>query len=86
MEPSLSLVGIIVETVILAHPDCYSSAPPSTSVQIAIWILPKELTLEWDKQPLGDQIVTDVASLLKSDNTLQCKSHVIPLIWLLIIY
>ena len=53
-----------------------SSAPPTTFVQIAIWIVPEELTLEWDKQPLGDQIVTDVASLLKSVNTWHCKFHV----------
>ena len=39
----------------------------------AICTLPKELTNEWDKQPLGDQIVTDVASLLKSGHGWQCE-------------
>ena len=40
---------------------------------MAIWILPEELTLEWDKQPLGEQVGTNVASLLESGNIWQCK-------------
>ena len=47
----------------------YSSAPLTAPVQITIWILPEELTLEWDKQLLGNQIITDVSSLLESSNT-----------------
>ena len=57
----------------------YSSAPPSATVQIAIYILPKELTPEWDKQPLGDQMVMTTASLLESGNTWQCKILFYPL-------
>lgn len=51
------------------HP---SSAHPTTSVHITICILPDELTLEWDKQLLGDHMVTDVASLLESGNAWKC--------------
>ena len=53
----------------------HSSAPPSSVVGIAIFILPKELTPQWDKQPLGNQVITDVASLLKFGNTWQCRSY-----------
>ena len=53
----------------------HSTAPLSTAVGIAICTLPEELTPRWDKQPLGDQMVTDVASLLEPDNGWQCKSH-----------
>ena len=53
-----------------------SSAPLSTYVQIAIWLLPEELTHEWDKQPLGEHVITDIASLLESGITWQCKSSV----------
>ena len=45
-------------------------------VGVAIWTLPGELTPEWDKGPLGDQIVTDVASLLQSGDGWQCRSHI----------
>ena len=50
----------------------HSTAHPSISVGIAIYTLP-ELTFGWDKQPLGDQMVTNVASLLESGNEWQCK-------------
>ena len=54
----------------------YSIAPPSTLVGIAICTLPEELIPKWDKQPLGDQMATNVASLLESDNgQWKCKSH-----------
>ena len=47
----------------------YSTAPVSSVVEIAIFNLSKKLT---NKQPLGDQVVTDVASLLESGNIWQC--------------
>ena len=76
MAPSFPLVGITTYLVtMVAHCFHSSSAPPTTSIQIAIWILPEELTPEWKKQPLGDQIVTDVASLLQAGSTWQCKSN-----------
>ena len=40
---------------------------------IAIWTLPKELTPEWSKQPVSNQVVTDVNTLLESGNAWQCK-------------
>ena len=43
-----------------------------------MWILPEELTLEWNKQPLGEQVVTNVADLLKSGNIWQCKFNFYP--------
>ena len=42
---------------------------------IATWTLPEELTLEWGKQPMGNQMVTDVDSLLESGNAWQSKFH-----------
>lgn len=44
------------------------------TVGVFVCILPEKLTLEWSKQPLGDQMVTNVASLLQSGNVQQCKS------------
>ena len=55
--------------LILSH----RTSLPTTSIGIAIWILPEELTLEWDKQPLGDQVVINVATLFTNDNMWQCK-------------
>ena len=52
----------------------HSTAPLSAAVVVAVCILPEELGLTWAKEPLGDQMVTTVASLLKSENTWQCKS------------
>ena len=52
----------------------YSTAPPSTTIEVTICILPKELTSEWDKKPLGYQIVMTIAGLLKSENAWQCKT------------
>ena len=53
----------------------HSTAAPSTSVVVAICTLPEELTPEWDKQPLGNQVVTNIARLLEFGNEWQCKSH-----------
>ena len=75
MEPSFSLVSISVNLVTMFAYYSYSSAPLSATVGVAIYILPEELTSEWDKQPLGDQMVIDVASILESRDTWQCKSH-----------
>ena len=76
MEPSLSLVSIIVYFItIVIDSSLHSTASPSTSVRVAICTLPEELTPKWDKESLGDQMVTNMASLLKSDNGWQSKSH-----------
>ena len=42
---------------------------------IAIWTLSEELTPEWNKQPMGNQMVIDVNSLLESGNTWHSKFH-----------
>ena len=52
----------------------HSTAPSSATVVIVIWTLPEELTPEWDKQFVGNQMVTDVNTLLESGNEWQCKS------------
>ena len=73
-HPFLLWVSLLQLLCFLIFPP--SSAPPNTPVQIAIWFLPEELTHEWDKQPLSDHMITDIASLLKSGNTWKCKSHI----------
>ena len=40
-------------------------------------MLPEELIPGWDRQPLGDQMFTDVASLLESENW-QCEYDFYP--------
>ena len=76
MEPSLSLVSVIVYFIsIVVDSFLRSTVPPSTSVRVGICTFPEELTPKWDKEPLGDQMVTNIASLLKSGNGWQCKSH-----------
>ena len=59
----------------LAHYLPCSTNPLSTAVRVVICILPEKLTTEWEKQPLGDEVVTSVASLLECSNGWQCKSH-----------
>ena len=54
----------------------HSFAPSTASLRIAIWVLPEELTHEWDKQSLGDEVVANVASLLQSGNR-QCKFYLL---------
>ena len=44
-------------------------------MRFAIFNLPEELTPQWDKQPLGNQVVTTVASFLESGNTWQCMCY-----------
>ena len=44
----------------------------NVTVVIAICTLPKELTPDWDKQPLGDQVITNVANLLEYSNEWKC--------------
>ena len=58
---------------LVTDPPPHSTAPPPTAVRVSVWTLPEELTPTWEKQPLGDQIVTDVASLLESSNGWQCR-------------
>ena len=55
-------------------PSPHSSAPLIASIQIAVWILPQELTLEWGKQLLGDKIITNVAGLL-DENIWECMFY-----------
>ena len=45
-------------------------------MRIAIFNLPEELTPQWDKQPLGDQVVINVVGLLESGNTWHCKYYI----------
>jgi len=59
-------------TVTWNHPFLFT-ATPSMDVGVAVCILPEELTSEWDKQPLGDRMVANVASLLDSGNVWQCN-------------
>ena len=74
MESSLSLVSIgRALHMCLLTPSPHSTAPFSAAVVIAIWTLPEELTPEWDKQPVGNQMVTDVDTMLESGNAWQCK-------------
>ena len=76
MEPSLPLVNTTPSSVaILVDPYPHSTAPPTTAVGVAIWTLPEDLTPQWDKQPIGDQMVTNIASLLESGNGWQCRFH-----------
>ena len=75
VEPSLSLVSGTTQfmamcSFFLPH----STAPPSATVAVSICILPEELSSKWAKEPLGNQMVTTVASLLESGNSWQCKS------------
>ena len=87
VEPPLSLVSVttlqqyfiamIVDPFFLI-PFPYSAAPPSMTVGVAICTLPK-LTTGWDKNPLGDQLVTDLATLLESGNEWQCRFHSVSL-------
>lgn len=64
--------------------DCFSSlllnssASPSTPVVIAICTLPAEFSNDWNKTYLGDQIVTNVANLLKSSNGWKCNVYFYP--------
>ena len=80
MEPSLPLVRTTIYILDICNYHCSSppssTVPSATMVGVAIWTLPGELTPEWDKGPLGDQIVTDVASLLQSGDGWQCRSHI----------
>jgi len=50
-------------TVTWNHPFLFSTSP-FMMMEVAVCILPEELSTEWDKQPLGDKVVTDVAGLL----------------------
>ena len=75
MEPSLSLVSFTTYFLWLLIHFLHSTAPPSTTIVVAVCALPEELTPEWKKQPLGDHMVTNVASLLESGNKWKCKSH-----------
>lgn len=52
----------------------HSTAPLSASLEIAICVLP-ELASGWDKEPIGEQMITDIATILKSGDAWQCKSH-----------
>ncbi|KAG9312088.1 hypothetical protein JVU11DRAFT_7372 [Chiua virens] len=54
------------------HPFLFT-APPSADIVIAVWTLPEELTPEWNKQPVGEKMVTNVASLLASGNIWTCN-------------
>ena len=47
-------------------------------MRFAIFNLPEELTPQWDKQPLGNQVVTTVANLLELGNVWQCMSYFHP--------
>lgn len=73
MEPSLPLVSVIAySAAMVVHTSLYSTASPSTIVRVTMYILP-EFTPRWDKQPFGNQMITDVASLLESGNKWECK-------------
>ena len=75
MEPSLSLVSIIDDMIgMFAYAFSCSIAPPSVTVGITICILPEELTTEWDKQLFGGQMITNVASLLASNDGWKCRT------------
>lgn len=45
---------------------------------ILVWTLSEDFTSEWDRKPLGSQMATDVASLLRCDHGWQCKCQIYP--------
>ena len=45
------------------------------AIEVSICCLPEELSIEWDKQQLGDWMVAELATLLESENSWQCKSY-----------
>ncbi|KAG9312064.1 hypothetical protein JVU11DRAFT_7345 [Chiua virens] len=59
-------------TITWNHPFLLT-APSSAEVTIAICALPKKFTPTWDKQPMGQDIVTNVTNLLDSGNVWICN-------------